>query len=85
MPQNQTTIPGDFNLNISVSLVFGASFYTFQLDGSSTNVENVPMTNFNDLNSGQRFMISVTVTKTTSERNFTSQALVFSEITSKIL
>ena len=85
MPQNQTTIPGIFNLTISVPPVFGVFLYIFTLDGSSVNVENNPTTKFEQLNSGQQYMISVIAVKNSGDRNFTSQALVINATTSKNL
>jgi len=79
---NQDVMPGDFNLNITVTPVVGASFYTFSIDGTSTDVDN-PMMNFDQLNSGQTYSIGVTATKTTTNiGNFTSAILTFSANTS---
>ena len=82
-PANQVITAGDFNLDIAVGVVTGADFYTFAIDGISTTVNN-PMSNFDQLNSGQEYSISITATKTTTNiGNFTSAPLTFPARTSK--
>ena len=80
---NETVAAGDFNLNISVADVFGATFYTFDFDGTFTGPLTVPTNNFEMLNSGQNYMVSITATKTTSYGNFTSDPLTLTLSTSK--
>ena len=82
-PANQAISAGDFNIDIAVGVVTGADFYTFAIDGILTMVNN-PMNNFDQLNSGQEYSISITATKTTTNiGNFTSAPLTFPASTSK--
>ena len=81
-PTIATINAGDFAITVSVNPVFGATFYTFERNGSSASNTTEPRENFSNLASGTPYSFNVTATKSTNYGNFTSEILSFDESTS---
>ena len=80
-PTNAVVNAGDFSLQVTTDVVFGASFYTFEFNGAAEET-STPSITFDQLRSGQNYMIVATATKITGYGNFTSELTTINAATS---